>query len=108
MLDGMCRGAYDEAYVTALGPSTGCTAACKEFKGADRCGGDFAISLFRLTGMQYDTGAGEIQQWHGPAALVSWQCIAELAVVDLSSLQVTTMIACAGPNIAHVTVLQSA
>jgi hypothetical protein len=54
----MCRGAYDEAYVTALGPSTGCTNACKDYRGADRCGGQYAISLYRLTGVQYDTGAG--------------------------------------------------
>ena len=57
------------AYVTALGASTGCTVACKDYKGADRCGGDYAISLYRLTGVQYDTGAG------GWCVLVLlWQC----------------------------------
>lgn len=44
--------------MTALGPSTGCVTACKDYRGADLCGGDYAISLYRLTGMQYDTGAG--------------------------------------------------
>lgn len=54
----MYRGAYDEAYVTALGPSDGCVNACKDYRGADRCGGQYAISLYRLTGVAYDTGAG--------------------------------------------------
>lgn len=45
--------------MTALGPSTGCTNVCKDYKGADLCGGSYAISLYRLTGVQYDTGSGE-------------------------------------------------
>jgi hypothetical protein len=52
------RGAFDEVYVTALGPSNGCVNPCKDYRGADTCGGDYAISLFRINGMQYDTGAG--------------------------------------------------
>lgn len=44
--------------MTALGPSDACTNACKSYKGADRCGGNYAISLYRLTGVQYDTGSG--------------------------------------------------
>lgn len=55
----LCRGAFDQAYVTALGPSTGCVNVCKDYRGADSCGGDYAISLYRLTGVEYDTGAGE-------------------------------------------------
>ncbi len=54
----VCRGAYDEAYVTALGPSTACTNACHEYTGADACGGQYAISLYRLDNATYDTGAG--------------------------------------------------
>lgn len=53
--------------MTGLGPSNGCTNACKDYKGADRCGGQYAISLYRLTGVQYDTGAGadlRPDRWH--------------------------------------------
>lgn len=76
-----CRGAYDEAYVTALGPSTGCVNACKDYRGADRCGGEFAISLYRVTGVQYDTGAGE-QQKLGKDCCFFWiRCLLGCAVV---------------------------
>lgn len=64
-----CRGAHDLAYVTALGPSDACANACKVYKGADRCGGNYAISLYRLTNVQYDQGAGVCHLWCG-----MWSC----------------------------------
>jgi hypothetical protein len=67
-----CRGAYDEAYVTALGPSTACVTPCKDYRGADICGGDYAISLYRLTGVQYDTGAGVCAVKVAVFASLSW------------------------------------
>lgn len=53
-----CRGAFNYTYVTALGPSPNCTNSCRSFKGADKCGGDYAISLFNLTTVQNDMGLG--------------------------------------------------
>jgi hypothetical protein len=110
VLGGMCRGAYDQAYVTALGPSIGCTAACKEYKGADSCGGDYAISLYRLTGVQYDTGAGEQRRQQrgsvgfGPSAKLSMQLLCHRQVPNIG------LVASAKKaiNTAYAAMLQSA
>jgi hypothetical protein len=44
--------------VTRNGPSTECTSRCRGWLTSDLCGGNYAISLYQISNMTYDAGAG--------------------------------------------------
>ncbi|WIA21233.1 hypothetical protein OEZ85_000475 [Tetradesmus obliquus] len=58
-----CWGAFNLTDVTRNGPSTNCTNKCRGWPTSDKCGGDYAISLYQIPNMTYDTGAGGHYQY---------------------------------------------